>query len=134
MSTEPDTRARGRCECGAVAFSVRIRDAGVTICHCSQCRRTSGHVWASVHAEFADLEFLEDRGLTWFASSGWAQRGFCRMCGSNLFYRLKSEDGIAIAAGALDGPTGLHAKKHIFVADKGDYYDIADDVPQVEQY
>lgn len=31
---------------------------------------------------------------------------------------------------AIDGPTGLTLREHIFVADKGDYYDIADGLPQ----
>nr|WP_272214715.1 hypothetical protein [Marinicella sp. W31]MDC2880044.1 hypothetical protein [Marinicella sp. W31] len=48
---------KGRCECGAVAFEVdEVRDT-VTVCHCSQCRRTSGHLWASTHAPFDKLFF-----------------------------------------------------------------------------
>ncbi len=38
--------------------------------------------------------------------------------------------GCGVAMGALDGPTGLRLARHIFVADKGDYYDIADGLPQ----
>lgn len=127
-------RLTGRCECGAVAFEVTGAREAVTACHCSQCRRTSGHVWASTHAPFANLTFTEDRGLTWFQSSDWASRGFCKLCGSSLFYRMKDEEGIGIAAGALDEPTGLRMGKHIFVRDKGPYYTIADDVPQIETY
>ena len=32
--------------------------------------------------------------------------------------------------GAFDKPTGTRIAKHIFVADKGDYYEIGDGVPQ----
>ncbi|WP_306150852.1 GFA family protein [Roseovarius sp. MMSF_3281] len=114
----------GRCECGQVAFEVdEVRDT-VTICHCSQCRRTSGHLWGSTHAPFAALRLTRDDGLRWYASSEIAKRGFCRFCGSSLFYRMNDEDGIGIAAGCLDDTRGLTVSKHIFTDDKGDYYDL----------
>ncbi len=121
---------KGRCECGQVRFEVaRVRET-VTVCHCSQCRRTSGHLWAATSAPFDTLVFKEDRGLTWYASSDIAERGFCQNCGSSLFYRVHQEPGIGIAAGCLDDTDQLRLDKHIFVADKGSYYDISDDMPQ----
>ena len=124
---------KGRCECGAVAFEVdHVRDT-VTVCHCSQCRRSSGHLWASTHAPFASLHFTADAGLRWYASSDMAKRGFCALCGSSLFYRMNDEDGIGIAAGCLEDTTGLRIGKHIFVADKGAYYPMPDDAPVHEQ-
>ncbi len=117
----------GRCECGKVSFTVVNARNTVTICHCSQCRRTSGHLWASTYATFSDLAFLNQEGLEWYTSSETAKRGFCKFCGSSLFYRMNDELGIGIAAGCLESPTGLKLGKHIFVADKGDYDDIPDD-------
>jgi hypothetical protein len=35
--------------------------------------------------------------------------------------------------GAFAGPTATRLEVHIFVADKGDYYDIDDGVPQYPQ-
>ena len=119
----------GGCECGAVAFEVNNLRETVTVCHCSQCRRTSGHLWASTRAALDDLTFTRDAGLRWFASSDIATRGFCADCGSSLFYRLNGEDGIAIAAGCLDDTRGLRIGKHIFVGSKGDYYPAPDDAP-----
>lgn len=124
----------GRCECGKVRFSVDGARDTVTVCHCSQCRRNSGHLWASTHAPFDAVTFETDEGLTWFASSAWAKRGFCSGCGSTLFYRLNDEDGIAIAAGCLDDASALKVSKHIFVGSKGPYYEIADGLPQIETY
>jgi len=98
----------------------------VTVCHCSQCRRTSGHLWASTHAPFDRVEFSETRGLRWYASSPDAKRGFCAECGSSLFYRMNEEAGIGIAAGCLDRPTGMRIGKTIFLQDKGDYYETVD--------
>lgn len=125
---------KGRCDCGAVRFEVDAVRESVTVCHCSQCRRTSGHLWASTHAPFDKVIFTNDQGLEWYRSSDYAQRGFCKTCGSSLFYRMNTENGVGIAAGCLDLPTGLKVAKHIFVKDKGDYYDITDDAPQIETY
>ena len=121
----------GGCLCGAVRFEAADARPTVTFCHCSQCRRTSGHHWAATRAPLAKFRLTKDEGLKWFRSSDWAQRGFCGHCGSSLFYRLDEGDGIGIAAGSIDEPTGLAPGKHIFTASKGDYYDIADGLPQV---
>ena len=126
----PEKYVNGSCECGEVVFTVESPRETVTVCHCGQCRRMSGHLWASTHALFESVVFLKQDGLEWYASSDRAKRGFCRCCGSSLFYRTNDEDGIGIAAGCLDGPTGLKISKHIFVADKGDYYEITDDKQQ----
>ena len=125
---------KGRCECGAVAFEVTLSRTAVTFCHCSQCRRTSGHLWGSVKAKKKDLAFTNDDGLAWYASSDFAKRGFCKFCGTSLFYTLNDEDGIGISAGLFDAPTGFTPGKHIFCGSKGDYYDIADDAPQIDTY
>ncbi|GHB44755.1 aldehyde-activating protein [Pseudovibrio japonicus] len=125
---------KGKCDCGKVSFQVEaVRDT-VTVCHCSQCRRTSGHVWASTHAQYDKVHFTADEGLTWYNSSDFAKRGFCKFCGSSLFYRMNDENGIAIAAGCIDAPSNLEVSKHIFVKDKGDYYEITDDALQIQKF
>ncbi|HGG05442.1 MAG TPA: GFA family protein [Aliiroseovarius sp.] len=125
----------GRCECGAVAFEINGALKPPTACHCSQCRRLSGHFWAGTWAQSADINFTRQDGLAWFRSSDWAERGFCKSCGSSLFYRLRDDDSrLSVAVGSLDKPTGLHLHRHIYVADKGDYYDITDGLPQLKEH
>ena len=124
----------GRCECGTVKFEVsKVRNA-VTACHCSQCRRLSGHIWATTVAQLDDLRFLSDKTLKWYRSSSKAKRGFCGTCGANLFWQLDNNNEISIAAGSLDDTSGLTLSKHIFVKDKGQYYDIEEDAPQFEAF
>ncbi len=122
----PALRATGGCLCGAVRYQIRGPLRPVVNCHCGQCRRTHGNVAAYTSVARADLVLTEDRGLKWYRSSEVARRGFCRNCGASLFWERLGEDRVAVAAGGIDPPSGLKTIRHIFVADKGDYYEIAD--------
>ncbi len=125
---------KGSCECGAVTYELHAQLRVVSSCHCSQCRKTSGHFWAATSVPEDKLVLTKDIGLKWFRSSKQAQRGFCSECGSSLFYKRDETPSIAIGAGTLDGETGVTTVKHIFVKDKGDYYDLGDDCEQLETW
>jgi hypothetical protein len=121
-----DLRASGGCLCGFVTFEVRGPLRDVVYCHCRQCRRSHGTYAAYSAARREHLNFTEIKGLKWFESSPKARRGFCDNCGASLFWDSSGNDYVALAAGSLDQPTGLKSIRHIFAADKGDYYEIAD--------
>ncbi|WP_298947197.1 GFA family protein [uncultured Paracoccus sp.] len=96
-------------------------------CHCEQCRRWSGDTWAAVSV--ANVEISGD-APRWYRSSEQAERGFCAVCGSSLFWRTIGSNRLDVALGCLDTPTGITLERHIFTAFKGDYYRIADGLPQ----
>lgn len=120
----------GHCLCGDCTFTVDSPVQGASVCHCSQCRRMSGHTWASAYAP--ETRITVQGPVAWYEATSTAKRGFCPRCGSFLFWKAHDEDTMSFALGALDAPTGMRLEKHIFTADKGDYYDIADDLPQKE--
>jgi hypothetical protein len=113
-----------------VSFEVTSALPPPDACHCSQCRKQSGHFFASTDVPRAALTIHGDDELTWFRSSEKVRRGFCSTCGSSLFWDPLEKDWIGIAMGAFDRPTDTRLRIHIYVADKGDYYDIADGLPQ----
>ena len=119
----------GTCLCGGVAFTVTGELSPPSVCHCTQCRKQSGHVWSSTHIPRDRFALMREDTLAWYQSSDKAARGFCATCGSFLFWTHQDEDAISIAMGAFDSPTGAKLSRHIFVADKGDYYDIDDGLP-----
>ncbi len=128
---------KGTCLCGAVRLEVsgqleRLPEA----CHCSQCRKQSGHFLAAVNVRRTELSILGGDKVTWYRSSDKVQRGFCSVCGSSLFWNptIEGYEYTAVAMGLFDSPTGSRIAKHTFVADKGDYYDLDDDIPQSESY
>lgn len=120
----------GGCLCGAVRYRTSDVSRGVVYCHCSQCRRQTGHVYAATRVRHDRLTVEGADKLTWYAASEFAKRGFCSTCGSALFWKRDGTDTISIMAGSFDQPSGLKAKAHIFVADKGDYYEIEDGLPR----
>ena len=121
----------GQCLCGGIKYAVSGNLRGVIACHCSQCRRTSGHYAAMTSALTSDIEFVASASLVWYRSSTTAERGFCNICGGNLFWRQFNNDTTSITAGTLDTPTGSAMEQHIFVADKSDYYTLDDDLPKL---
>ena len=121
-----EERHSGSCLCGAVAYEVQGPLREVIGCHCTQCRKQTGHYMASTAAKLDKFRIVKNDGLRWYRSSDMAQRGFCQICGSTLFWQGKGRDYVAIAAGSVDGETGQRIAGHIFCADKGDYYDITD--------
>ena len=121
---------KGSCLCGAVSFEVAGPLPNPDACHCTKCRKSSGHFFASTDVPRSALTINGENKITWFKSSEKVQRGFCSICGSTLFWDPMQRDWIAIAMGVFDDPTNTKLAKHIFVADKGDYYDIADGLPQ----
>ena len=125
---------KGSCLCGDVAFEISGDLRPVLACHCTQCRKTSGHFWAATSAADSTITLTHKAGLKWFRASDTAQRGFCATCGSSLFWKPDGQARTAIAAGAFDTSAGLTLAAHVFVADKGDYYAISDGCQQFQQF
>ncbi len=123
---------RGSCLCGAVKLEVTGNLPPPDACHCTQCRKHSGHVFASTDVPRTAVTITGEDRVTWFRSSEKVRRGFCATCGSSLFWDPIYKDWIGVAMGAFDGATDTQLAIHIHVADKGDYYDITDGVPQNE--
>ena len=121
--------ACGSCLCGAVRYRVAGPLRPVVACHCRQCRKTSGHFVAATSAPRDAVTI--DGEVRWYHASDSARRGFCGTCGSSLFWDGQGAN-LSIHAGTLDGGTGLRLTGHIFCADKGDYYELTDDLPKAD--
>jgi hypothetical protein len=121
---------KGSCLCGGVRFEVTCELPPPDACHCVQCRKHSGHYFASTNVPRSAIDIHGQENVAWYQSSAKVRRGFCSKCGSSLFWDPPARDWIGVAMGAFDSPTGTHLALHIFVAEKGDYYEIADGLPQ----
>ncbi len=130
--TDVDKITKGGCHCGAVRYEVKGPLRDVVNCHCSMCQRLHGGFGPHTKARKVNITIAKSDGLAWYQTSNVARRGFCRECGSGLFWEPFELDATGIIAGTLDGPTGLKTMGHIFVGEKSDYYEISDALPQFE--
>ncbi len=133
MTSLEITTHQGSCLCGAVRLEIRGELRPPDACHCVQCRKHSGHVWASTDISRDALTVHGAQEVSWFSSSAKFRRGFCRVCGSTLFWDPIGHPTIAVSMGVLDAPTRVTLAKHIFVSQKGDYYVIDDGLEQNER-
>jgi len=123
----------GECLCGDISYKIIGNLSEGIYCHCTQCRKTSGHFGAFISVKIKHLLFMSKTNLQWYKSSKNAKRGFCNNCGSSLFWQPKHQKYIAIAAGSINKPCIITMREHIFTSDAGDYYRLSDDLKKSNQ-
>lgn len=125
MSRAEDAH-HGGCLCGAVRFTARNVPEQIGICHCEMCRRWTGSALIEVSLEEADVTWQGEDFITRFQSSPWAERGFCRRCGTGLFFHMTEKNdfsgGIDMPLGIFDDPNGFAISHEIFIDIKPDSF------------
>lgn len=125
------TSFEGGCLCGAVRYRATGAPIRGVICHCTMCRKHSGAP-ALGFVHFRADAFAWTKGIpTRFASSGFAQRGFCATCGSTLsMHEDVLADRVQITIGSLDDPARVRIDDHVWTAQQIPWFEIADDRPR----
>ena len=118
--------ATGSCLCGAVSMNTTSIDRHIAACHCSMCRKWGGGALLAVDCG-SDVSFQGEENIGIYQSSEWAERGFCKQCGSHLFYRLKQNHQYYIPAGIFDNDEGLVFEHQVFIDEKPAYYSFANE-------
>ncbi len=118
---------RGQCLCGSIEVEAP-EIAGIDVCHCSTCRRWSGGPMLAVHCG-SEVNFTGGEPAT-FQSSEWAERGFCRNCGTHLFYHLKGNDEYILPAG-LFAKQDFQMNSEIFIDEKPAYYTFSNETQKM---
>lgn len=121
----------GGCLCGAVRFELAEKPQSYGACHCGMCRKHSGGIGLGVEVKPGGITWESDDTLVAFASSEWAERGFCKTCGSSLFWRLTMtgpmQELMVLSAGALDSLDGMEFDHEVYVDHKPSSYAFAGD-------
>ncbi len=118
-----DQRLAGGCLCGAVRFSATPHNRDVGACHCSMCRRWTAGPFLVLVCD--DMRIADASQLQAYRSSDWAERCFCKTCGTPLYYRLIAKDLYFVSAEAFDSPDGFVLKTQGFIDEKPPYYTFA---------
>jgi len=119
------TKGSGKCLCGATRLEVKniARDLGA--CHCSICRKWSGGPLLAVDCG-TEVTLHGEENISVFDSSEWADRGFCKKCGTHLFYRLKESGQYIVPVGLIDLEDDHYNFNHqVFIDEKPSYYQFA---------
>ena len=126
--SDQDT-VQGGCLCGAVRFEIELPSKWCAHCHCTMCRRAHGAgfvTWVGVEQSQFRMLAGEDE-LTWYHSSPPARRGFCRQCGSTLFFqstRWPTEMHVVLAN--VDGPIDRAPTAHVYYDSHADWIVVND--------
>jgi hypothetical protein len=127
---DPSRDTAGRCLCGDVAFRAQLPSKWVAHCHCTLCQRSSGAAfvtWVGLHDAGVVIDDAHGR-LAWYTSSATGERGFCRRCGSTLFFRSPRWPGeLHVARANFDGPVDRLPQAHVFWDTHVDWIALADD-------
>ena len=103
---ENKQNASGRCLCGSVRVNAPNMDRSVATCHCGMCRKWGGG--AVLFADCGtDVSWQGEEHIGVYSLSAWAERGFCKVCGTRLFYRAKEVRSYHIPATLFDNAEGL---------------------------
>lgn len=119
----------GQCLCGEVTVKARPDHLHVEACHCSMCRRWGGSTSMGVQCG-ENVSFTGEEHIVRYASSDWAERGFCSKCGTNLFYRFTPANTYSLMAGLFEDTSAFTLAEQIFIDEKPDFYDFAQDTPK----
>lgn len=116
--------AKGSCLCGAVELSTSSLSPKIGGCHCGMCRKWGGGAFMGVECS-GELNFAGEENVEVYQSSEWAERGFCKKCGTHLFYLLKSHQLYFLPVGIFDDQTSFKFESQFFLEDKPEYYEFA---------
>ncbi|MFN7177979.1 GFA family protein [Hyphomonas sp.] len=97
----------GGCQCGRIRFRASSLRDNPHVCHCRMCQKATGNFFAAL-VGVPHTDFQWTRGApAEFQSSEKVRRGFCRDCGTPLYYRHEESQHIAMSIGAFDDPASI---------------------------
>ena len=109
------------CLCKSVEFEVNFTTPNYSVCHCKDCCKWTGGVFMSLSAG-KDLNFKNEANIGRYSHSSWAERGFCKKCGTNLFYRMKKSNHYFLMLGLIDDEISLNFEEQQFIDEKPNHF------------
>lgn len=122
----------GSCLCGKVYSFSKSVNVNAGACHCSICRRWGGGPLFAVDCG-ANVTFDGEEHISLFDSSEWAERGFCRQCGTHLFYRLKETQKYFLPVGLFDEGISFVFDHEIFSEEKPSFYSFSESTREMTE-
>jgi hypothetical protein len=122
----------GSCLCEAVKFTANKAEKSIGACHCDMCKKWGGGPLLGVHCGYEVL-FIGKENIQIYSSSDWAERGFCKICGSHVFYKLKDSGHHFIPAGLFEDQDQLVFERQSYIDRKPSYYSFANNTDNMTE-
>ena len=101
----------GQCLCGEIRVSAEVVNGEIVACHCGQCRTWAGG-GPGLAVKVVDVEMTGEPKL--FHASEWGERGFCKTCGTNVFWRMQGKPTSYMHVGMFSDTSGFVIRDEIF--------------------
>lgn len=126
----------GGCHCGAVRYEAEGDPLHHALCHCSDCRASSGAPAVAWIAYPDDKVRLTQGATTAYAGKDAARRQFCGACGTGLFYtNADMLPGLIDIQSATFDDAGEHGPDaQIQCADRLPWFEGLSDLPAFDRY
>ncbi len=128
------TSAAGACLCGEIQFSIELPALFCAHCHCTMCRRAHGAgyvTWFGVEKSRLSLAAGRDH-LAWYDSSDHGRRGYCRSCGSSLFFESSHRaQTVDIVLASMSEDIGRSPEFHVYFDQRVDWVPLDDDLKKL---
>ncbi len=125
------SKFKAACLCNNIQFEADLVKDKFHVCHCGFCRQQSAGPFMGT--QMKKMPEIKGETLGWYSSSEHGERGFCKQCGSSLFWRLREDHDAfcMVSVGALKDAECLELEAHIFVDNKPENYDFKDNCPRM---
>jgi hypothetical protein len=130
---DSETRAAGRCHCGAVKLIVTLPVKGCVHCHCGGCRQVHGAAfvtWFSVPRE--QLQISGREHLKWYKDKETSRRAFCTNCGTHLLYVADQWPGdVHVTRACIFNDAEISPRVHLAFDQRVDWFPFEDTLPRM---
>ncbi|TYG35427.1 GFA family protein [Lonepinella koalarum] len=121
---------KGQCLCSAITLTV-ADNQNASVCHCGMCQRWNSGPLFAFHSE--KIETTGNEYLACYQSSPWAERAFCRNCGSHLYYHMLGTQHYYVSTGLFYRQTTFTLADEVFIDKKPSFYELKNDVPKLTE-
>ncbi|PCI74314.1 MAG: aldehyde-activating protein [SAR86 cluster bacterium] len=120
----------GQCLCGAVTVTTSFENQSLGACHCAKCRKWSGGAFMELECG-SNVIFEGMENIAVFNSSDWAERGFCKVCGSHLFMKPKNSNEYGVSVGLFENDEDIKFDRQVFYDKKPSYYSFSNETKNI---
>ncbi|REF28496.1 hypothetical protein BDD26_3412 [Xenorhabdus cabanillasii] len=124
---------KGNCLCGAVEIKTNQSIENINACHCETCQKWNGGPFLSVDCK-NDLQVTSgNENVSTYPSSEWAERAFCKNCGTHLFYHLHQPSTYIVPVALFENSNSGKLSTQIYVDSKPGYYNFVEKTPMLTE-